>query len=123
MQVAEVAETNGGWTGTTVQESLSTRYRLVVATGRVCWDALADAIDALQWEEMRPAGTTWAKSGQGWSVRPATTAHGGAVVDRMGTPGVNQINPNEPSKISRYQVATQRPTTGGGVVGNPFDLT
>ena len=80
MQVAEVAKTNGGWTGTTVQESLSTRYRLVVATGRVCWDALADAIDALQWEEMRPAGTTWAKYGQGWSVRPATTAHGGAVV-------------------------------------------
>jgi len=43
--------------------------------------------------------------------------------DRMGTPGVSQLNPTQPGKISRYQVATQRPTMGGGVAGNPFDLT
>jgi hypothetical protein len=51
--------------------------------------------------------------------------HGDGVVlyDRMGTPGVNQLNPTQPGKISRYQVATRKPTTGGGVAGNPFDLT
>lgn len=48
---------------------------------------------------------------------------GVVLYDRMGTPGVSQLNPTEPGKISRYQVATQRPTTGGGVAGNPFDLT
>ena len=43
--------------------------------------------------------------------------------DRLGIPGVQQLNPAHPGKISRYQVAGPRGPQQGGVAGNPLDLT
>ena len=42
--------------------------------------------------------------------------------DRMGTPGVQQLNPTEPGKFSRYQVAGPGGPQQGGVQNNPIDV-